>query len=51
MSTCRFQCVFNVDRSTGLTLSELADGVTVDDIKEATGCTFNVADNIKQMGQ
>jgi len=26
----------------GLVLKELAEGVTVDDVKEATGCSFDV---------
>lgn len=33
----------------GLTLTELAPGVTVDDVKEKTDATFKVADNIISM--
>jgi len=33
----------------GLTLTELAEGVTVDDIKEKTDAKFNVAKDIKSM--
>ncbi|KAF2835664.1 putative succinyl-CoA:3-ketoacid-coenzyme A transferase [Patellaria atrata CBS 101060] len=42
-------CVFDVDFTDGLTLVELADGVTVDEIKEKTEAPFNVSDNIKPM--
>ncbi|XP_072026327.1 succinyl-CoA:3-ketoacid coenzyme A transferase 1, mitochondrial-like [Amphiura filiformis] len=45
-------CVFNVDKENGgLTLMELADGVTVEDIVEKTACEFNMADEIKPLGQ
>ena len=46
-----FQCVFNVDKHKGLMLTELAENVTVKDIKTSTGCSFSVADNITTMGQ
>ena len=41
-------CVFEVDRvgGTGLTLVELADGVTLEEVKEKTGCGFKVAENL-----
>lgn len=45
-----FQCVFEVDREKGLTLTELADGVSVEDILVSTGSEFNVAPKIKKMG-
>jgi 3-oxoacid CoA-transferase len=37
-------CVFDVDLEggTGLTLVEIAPGITVDDVKNATGCDFKV---------
>lgn len=37
-------CVFDVDLQggTGLTLVEIAPGLSVDDVKRATGCDFNV---------
>ncbi|RFU24217.1 hypothetical protein B7463_g12116, partial [Scytalidium lignicola] len=41
--------VFDVDFSTGLTLVEIADGVTVDEIKAKTEAPFKVADNLKPM--
>jgi len=42
-------CVFDVDFTHGLTLIELADGVTVDDIKAKTEAPFKVAKDIKPM--
>ena len=42
-----FQCVFKVDPERGLILTELADGVTVEDIVVSTGCEFEVSLNIK----
>ena len=36
-------CVFEVDKKRGiLVLTELMEGVTVDDVKAATGCSFDV---------
>ena len=44
------QCVFQVDRKNGtLTLTEHAPGVTVDEIREKTDATFEVADDLKPM--
>lgn len=43
------QGVFDVDFSHGLTLIEIADGVTVDEIKEKTEAPFNVAADLKPM--
>lgn len=45
------KCVFDVDREAGLKLVEIADGVNVDDLKAATGCPFEVASDLKPMGQ
>lgn len=45
-----FQCVFEVDRDKGLTLTELADGVTVEDVVQHTGCEFKVSADLKKMG-
>lgn len=39
--------VFNVDAETGLTLTELAPGATLEQIKEKTACPFSIADNLK----
>lgn len=40
------QCVFDVDREAGLTLVELAQGTTVEDVRQATGCDFRLAERI-----
>lgn len=42
-------CVFDVDFTNGLTLVELADGVTVDEVRSKTEASFNVADDVKPM--
>ena len=42
-------CVFDVDFSKGLTLIELAEGVTVEEIKSKTGAPFRIADDVKPM--
>lgn len=41
-------CVFEVDRAGGggLTLVELAEGVTLEEVKEKTGCGFKVAEKL-----
>ena len=36
-------CVFSVEKGKGLTLIELHDGVSVDDVRARTGCNFEVA--------
>lgn len=41
--------MFDVDFATGLTLVEIADGVTVDEIKAKTEAPFKVADDLKPM--
>jgi len=41
--------VFDVDFTKGLTLIELADGVTVDEIKAKTAAPFIVSDNLQPM--
>lgn len=39
--------MFQVDRAKGeLTLTELAPGVTVDEVKRKTDAKFHVADNV-----
>ena len=45
----REQCVFDVDWTEGLTLVELADGVTVEEIRSKTEAPFKEADEIKPM--
>ena len=42
--------MFEVDKEKGLILTELADGVKVEDIVVSTGCDFEVSPNIKKMG-
>ncbi|CBY02322.1 similar to succinyl-CoA:3-ketoacid-coenzyme A transferase [Plenodomus lingam JN3] len=42
-------CVFDVDFTNGLTLIELADGVTVDEVRSKTGADFKEAEEIKPM--
>ena len=42
--------VFDVDRKAGeLTLSELAEGVTLEEVKAKTGCDFKVSEKLGQM--
>jgi 3-oxoacid CoA-transferase len=40
-------CVFAVEKGNGLTLIELQEGVTVDEVKAKTGCTFAVSASLK----
>lgn len=40
-------CVFDVDPAHGLTLVELVDGVTVEEIRRSTGCPFTLSNNLK----
>jgi len=39
----KLQAVFDVDPNNGLTLVELAEGVSEDDVGKATGCPFKVS--------
>ncbi|CAF3856615.1 unnamed protein product [Rotaria sp. Silwood1] len=45
------KCVFQVDPEKGLTLIEIADGYTTDDIMKSTGCPINISDKVKPMQQ
>uniref|UniRef100_A0A915KVN8 Uncharacterized protein n=1 Tax=Romanomermis culicivorax TaxID=13658 RepID=A0A915KVN8_ROMCU len=38
------KCVFNVDSREGLILKELAEGVSLEDVANSTGCPFQVSD-------
>lgn len=38
-----WQAVFDVDKKKGLTLVEIWEGLSVDDIKKSTGCDFTVS--------
>jgi 3-oxoacid CoA-transferase len=40
-----------VDPDNGLTLVEIAEGIEIVDIVQSTECQFNIADNLKIMGQ
>jgi len=39
-------CVFAVEKGKGLTLIELQEGVTVEEVKAKTGCDFVVASTL-----
>uniref|UniRef100_A0AAV2MQZ8 SCAN box domain-containing protein n=1 Tax=Knipowitschia caucasica TaxID=637954 RepID=A0AAV2MQZ8_KNICA len=45
------QAVFDVDKTKGLTLVEVWEGLTPDDIKACTGTDFEVSPNLKSMQQ
>ena len=38
-----FQCVFEVNKDKGLTLTELWPGVSIQDVQVSTGCNFEVS--------
>ena len=42
------QGVFDVDKKNGLTLIELWEGLTVDDIRKSTGCDFAVSASVSR---
>ena len=42
-------CLFEVVKGTGLVLKEHAAGVSVDEIKEKTGCAFTVSPELREM--
>lgn len=43
--------VFEVDKENGLTLTEVADGVSVEEILTTTACSFDVSPSLKPMEQ
>lgn len=45
------KAVFNVDRESGLTLIEMADGLKIEELIAATGAEFNIAEDVKPMKQ
>lgn len=45
------KAVFDVDKKKGLTLIEVWEGLTVDDIKKSTGCDFAVSPKLMPMRQ
>ena len=51
MSSIHFQGVFEINKETGMTLTEIGEGFTVDDVIKATGCQLNISPDLKPMGQ
>ncbi|KAG1681499.1 Succinyl-CoA:3-ketoacid coenzyme A transferase 1, mitochondrial [Nymphon striatum] len=45
------KAVFQVDKESGLLLTEIADGYTTQDIVDSTACTFHVSEDLKPMAQ
>ncbi|XP_048475015.1 3-oxoacid CoA transferase 1a [Rhincodon typus] len=45
------KAVFDVDKNKGLTLIEIFEGLTVDDIRKCTGCDFSVSPDLRPMAQ
>ena len=45
-----FQGVFECGKN-GLTLTEIAEGVTLEQVRSSTGCEVKVVDNLKPMQQ
>lgn len=43
--------MFEVAKERGLVLTELAEGVTLQEVVDATGCMFEVSPDLKPMGQ
>jgi 3-oxoacid CoA-transferase B subunit len=41
--------VFDFAREGGMTLTELAEGETIDSVQAATGCDFQIASDLKTM--
>jgi 3-oxoacid CoA-transferase len=47
----QFQAVFDVDPEEGLTLVELRDGYSIEDLIGLTEAQFKVSDNLKPLQQ
>jgi 3-oxoacid CoA-transferase len=45
------KAVFEVDKETGLTLIEIADDVTLEELKDCTGADFKVSENLLPIQQ
>jgi 3-oxoacid CoA-transferase len=45
------KAVFSVDKEKGLTLTEIAPDITMEELISATGCTFQIADDLIPMKQ
>ena len=43
--------MFDVEKEHGLTLREIGEGVGVEEVRAATGCTFKVAEDLQPMKQ
>lgn len=43
--------MFEVVADRGLVLTEIAEGATVQEVVDATGCMFEVSPDLKPMGQ
>jgi 3-oxoacid CoA-transferase len=43
--------VFEIDKMKGMTMVEIAEGLTIDDVVEATGCRLIISPNLKTMPQ
>ncbi|XP_044755680.1 succinyl-CoA:3-ketoacid coenzyme A transferase 1, mitochondrial [Coccinella septempunctata] len=43
--------VFTVDKQKGLTLIEIAEGLSVEELKASTGCEFEISDSLRPMQQ
>jgi len=41
--------VFEIKKDTGIVMTEIADGVSVEDVKAATGCDLKISDNLIPM--
>ena len=41
--------IFEIDKDKGMTLSEIGEGFTVEDVKAATGCQLNIKENLQPM--
>ena len=41
--------VFEIDAEKGMTLTEIGEGFTVEDVKKATGCELIISENLQPM--
>ena len=44
-----FQGVFEIDKDKGMTLTEIGEGFSVEDVKAATGCELNIPEDLPKM--
>lgn len=45
------QAVFDVDKENGLTLIEIAEDASIEEIITSTGCEFSISPEIQRIGQ